>query len=96
MYYLNKHSNETNRLIHFVAITVILYSVILSVVMLNFWIGIIGIFSGCLMAWAAHFIFEENRPAMFQHPIWSVISGLRMYIYGLTGRLEIELKKSRR
>ncbi len=36
-------------------------------------------------AWIGHFVFEGNRPATFEHPLWSLLADLRMCGYGLRG-----------
>jgi hypothetical protein len=43
-------------------------------------------------AWLGHFFLEKNRPATFQHPIWSLFSDLRMTWMWATGKLDTELQ----
>ena len=43
-------------------------------------------------AWFGHFFFEKNRPATFQHPLWSLLSDLRMTWMWATGNLDTELR----
>jgi hypothetical protein len=43
-------------------------------------------------AWIGHFFFERNRPATFEHPLWSFVSDLRMVWLWTTGRLQRELE----
>jgi hypothetical protein len=44
-------------------------------------------------AWIGHFVFEGNRPATFQHPLWSLLADLRMSWLWVTGELDVELNK---
>lgn len=44
-------------------------------------------------AWIGHFVFEGNRPATFEHPLWSLMADLRMSWLWATGDLAPELKK---
>ena len=44
-------------------------------------------------AWIGHFVFEGNRPATFEHPVWSLLSDLKMSWLWATGALEPELKR---
>ena len=42
-------------------------------------------------AWFSHFFVEKNRPATFQHPIYSFMGDFRMLQYMLEGRMEEEI-----
>ena len=41
-------------------------------------------------AWISHFFLEGNRPATFEHPVWSFRGDLRMTWQWLTGSLKPE------
>ena len=41
-----------------------------------------------------HFTVEDNKPVMFQHPLWSLRSGLTMYLLWISRRLAPELKRA--
>lgn len=38
-------------------------------------------------AWVGHFIFENNRPATFTYPLWSLAGDLKMFGQMVRGRL---------
>ena len=44
-------------------------------------------------AWVGHFFVEHNRPATFQHPLWSFRGDYKMLALMLTGRLHAELAR---
>jgi len=44
-------------------------------------------------AWVGHFVFEGNRPATFEHPVWSLLADLRMSWLWVTGELDGELSR---
>jgi hypothetical protein len=42
---------------------------------------------GYSFAWVGHFIFEKNRPATFQHPIYSLMGDFKMWWQVITRQL---------
>ncbi len=44
-------------------------------------------------AWIGHFVFEKNRPATFDHPLWSLRGDFKMYFLALRGRMAEEVER---
>lgn len=44
-------------------------------------------------AWVSHFFIEHNKPATFQHPLWSFIADYKMLALILTGKMQQETIK---
>ncbi|MDP2315596.1 MAG: DUF962 domain-containing protein [Pseudomonadota bacterium] len=86
-YYLGEHADQTNRRMHFCGTTAVILTALFAVVTLQPWLLLLLPVVGYGPAWVGHFIIEKNRPATFQHPIWSLRGDFRMYGYMLRGQL---------
>lgn len=92
-FYVAEHREPMNRMLH--ALGTFLG---LTVIVLAFWFGkpwwaLLWIPVAYGFSWSGHFIIEGNKPATFQHPLWSFISDFRMLSLMLTGRLEPWLQR---
>lgn len=86
-FYLEEHSNRTCRRLHFVGTSLALCLIITSVVLANGWLLLAALLVGYAFAWVGHFFFEKNRPATFQHPIYSFVGDWVMWKDMLTGKI---------
>lgn len=93
-HYLREHGRAETRNWHFFGIGAAIVCLIGLVATGSPWFLGGAILAGYGPAWVAHAAFERNRPATFRHPIWSLISDLRMFGLWLTGRLGTELARA--
>lgn len=94
--YLHAHSKRLTRLMHYSAVTISIIGFVAALWHSDWRFAAAGIVAGYLTAWAAHFTVQRNEPvkfASFRWAVWSLVSGLRMYVLGLTGQLALELKR---
>ncbi|HEY4001360.1 MAG TPA: DUF962 domain-containing protein [Candidatus Xenobia bacterium] len=86
-FYLGQHSQPATRWIHFGGTTAVLaaaaYALARHDARMVKWLPLIGYGP----AWFAHFFVEQNRPATFKYPLWSLRGDFRMWYRMLTGRL---------
>jgi hypothetical protein len=93
-YYLREHSRPETRNVHFAGTAVAVVSLAALFVSGNLWFILVALVSGYAPAWFAHFFIEQNRPATFRYPFWSLISDFRMAGAWVTGGLDSELDKA--
>ena len=93
-FYLAEHGKSSTRNLHFLGTGLALTFLVLALVLWNPWLLLAAVVSGYFFAWIGHFFVENNRPATFTHPLWSLISDFRMFFVWITGRLPAELEKA--
>ena len=92
-YYLEEHSDPTNRRLHQVGTTLALGTVAASIAKRKPLWALGALVAGYGPAWIGHFIIEKNRPATFTYPLWSLAADFKMNGMMWTGRLDSELER---
>jgi hypothetical protein len=93
-FYVREHSNKTNRALHFVGTTLAVTSLATGLVTGKKGLMIAAPFLGYGFAWIGHFVVEKNRPATFQHPLWSLRGDFVMWWKIATGQMEAEVERA--
>jgi hypothetical protein len=92
--YVRAHSQPGTRAIHFVG-TLTGWVVLIAAIVLRHWLWIAGaLVVSYALAWISHFFVEHNRPATFEHPLWSWRADQKMVKLMLTGKMEDEVRRS--
>lgn len=87
-YYLQEHSNATCRRLHYVGSLLIL-GVLGYALGTQQWLWLLSIpVLGYGFAWVGHFVFEKNRPATFDYPLYSLMGDWVMLKDAFTGRIK--------
>ncbi|WP_341303401.1 Mpo1-like protein [Pseudomonas sp. TMP25] len=87
-YYLQEHSNATCRRLHYVGSLLVL-GIIAYSVLTQQWLWLLAIpLVGYGFAWVGHFVFEKNRPATFDYPLYSLMADWVMLKDAFTGRIK--------
>lgn len=88
-FYLSEHADRRSRRMHFAGTTLILALIAIAFIAGNWnWLWLIPVV-GYGFAWIGHFVFEKNRPATFQHPLYSLMGDWVMYWDILRGRVSL-------
>lgn len=91
-YYLNEHSKPGTRFLHLIGTTSGLALLVFFIVIGKWWLFPLALVPGYGAAWIGHFFIEKNKPATFQHPLWSFMGDYKMIGLMLTGRMDAELQ----
>ena len=94
LFYLREHSKPRTRALHYIGTSLVVAIGIFAI--LTGRLGLLALMpvAGYFFAWIAHWRVEQNRPATFTYPLWSLIADFKMWWLWLTGRLGPELKKA--
>jgi hypothetical protein len=57
------------------------------------WFVLAGLLAPYAFAWISHFFVEHNRPASFDHPLWSWLADQKMVALVLAGRMNQEVQR---
>ena len=88
-FYLSEHQDRVNRRLHFVGTTLVIALVLFALVTQQ-WLWLAAVpFAGYGFAWVGHFFFEKNKPATFNHPLYSFLGDWVMYKDILTGKVKL-------
>ncbi|HLA32752.1 MAG TPA: Mpo1-like protein [Pseudomonas sp.] len=87
-YYLQEHSNATCRRLHYVGSLLVL-GILAYALLTQQWLWLLAMpLAGYGFAWVGHFVFEKNRPATFQYPLYSLLGDWVMLKDAFTGRIK--------
>jgi hypothetical protein len=92
-FYVTEHSKLGTRLLHLLGTTAGLAWAIYSIATGRWWLFALGLIPGYGCAWIAHFFIEKNRPATFQHPLWSFMGDYKMIAMMLLGKMDEEVAR---
>jgi hypothetical protein len=95
-YYLTEHSDPTCRMLHYVGTTLILGVLVWFIVDPVWWKLLLIPVVGYFFAWVGHFVFEKNKPATFQYPLYSLASDFIMYFHFVTGQVDKKLAEAKK
>jgi hypothetical protein len=87
-YYVSEHRHPTCRKLHFIG-----SSLVLAMAPNPLLWPLLPV-TGYGFAWIGHFVFEKNKPATFDYPLWSLCGDYVMWWKTLIGRMDEELAKA--
>lgn len=95
-HYVLAHQHPVTRAFHFVSTLAEFLLLIVFVLTRQWrWLILTPLVSYGL-AWFSHFFIEHNRPATWNHPVFSWLADHRMFALTLVGQMGAEVERSRR
>lgn len=92
-HYVTEHSRPATRALHAAGTMVGLACAVTFLANGRWRLLPFAFIPGYAAAWAGHFFIERNRPATFQHPVWSLMADYKMVGLMLAGRMHEEVKR---
>ena len=93
-HYVAEHSQPTTRLLHLIGTTVGISCAVFFIAAGRWWLFPLGLIPGYGAAWIGHFFIEKNKPATFQHPLWSFIGDYKMIGMMIAGKMNEEVERA--
>lgn len=93
-HYVSEHSRPGTRLLHLIGTTVAIAVIVYFIAVGRWWLFPLALIPGYGAAWIGHFFVEKNKPATFQHPLWSFMGDYKMIWMMLTGRIGAEVQRA--
>ncbi len=93
-HYVAEHSQPATRALHAVGTTAGLACAAALLARGKWRLLPLAFIPGYAAAWAGHFFVEHNRPATFEHPLWSFVADYKMIALMLAGKMVEEVERA--
>jgi hypothetical protein len=87
--YLAAHARPWTRRIHVAGTLLAILVLVVAIATGTWWWALLAPVAGYGPAWVSHLLIEQNRPATFGQPLFSLAADFRMLSDMLTGRLPL-------
>ncbi len=92
-FYVSQHSKKATRTLHFIGSTIALGAVAAAAVSRRPALLLGAPLAGYGFAWVSHFFVEQNKPATFTYPLWSLMGDARMWWMSANGTMDAEVER---
>ena len=90
-YYVGEHRNPVCRGLHYLGTLLATSLAVYAAVKFQPLLLLVAMVFGYGPAWLGHFFIENNRPATFKYPLWSLMSDYKMLGLFLRGKMADEV-----
>ncbi len=92
--YVRAHSVGKTRVMHLVGTLAGWAILVAAVVERKWWWIALALVVPYALAWISHFFIEHNRPATFEHPLWSWRADQKMVGMMMVGKMGEEARRA--
>ena len=92
-HYVAEHSKPATRALHLAGTTVGLACAAAFIAKRKWRLIPLALVPGYGAAWVGHFFIERNKPATFDHPLWSFMGDYKMIALMLKGEMDAEVER---
>lgn len=92
-FYVSQHSKKAARTLHFIGTTLAAGAVAAAAVTRRPALLLAAPLAGYGFAWFSHIFIEQNKPATFTYPLWSLMADARMWWRIATGTMDAEVER---
>lgn len=91
--YVRAHSHLGTRAIHLAGTLAGWALLIAAIALRHWWWIVLALIVSYALAWVSHFFVEHNRPATFEHPLFSWWADQKMVALMLAGKMNAEVRR---
>lgn len=92
-YYVGEHRRPLCRALHYFGTGLALSVLGIAIATKTPWLVLVALVGGYGPAWVGHLLIEENRPATFKYPLWSLFSDFKMLSLAVRGKMADEVTR---
>ena len=92
-HYVKEHSQPATRKLHVLGTTAAMACALAFIARRKWKLLPLALIPGYGVAWIAHFLIEKNKPATFDHPLWSFRGDYKMLGLMISGKMEMEVER---
>jgi hypothetical protein len=95
-HYVAEHSKAATRTLHAIGTTTAVACAAALIAGRKWRLLPLALIPGYGAAWISHFFIENNKPATFDYPFWSLIADYKMVGMMIAGKIDEEVERVKR
>ena len=92
-FYIGEHRLPIVRGLHYLGTSTATLTLLFALTVGKVWLLPLALVIGYGPAWVGHFFIEQNKPASFKYPLWSLRADYKMLWLAARGRMAAEVTR---